>query len=233
MENKIYIWIEKIPSWINRTNTFQSFLSQEEKGRIEKLFFERDKQQYLISHGLMRIVLSQYSGIKPGDLKFKMNKYGKPKLVNKGCEELNFNISHSKEYFSMAISNYCDLGIDIEFKSEISEIDDVINNFFSDREIEAFKSIDQEIKLEAFFACWTRKEAFIKAQGKGLYFGLDKFSVSIDPFEPPILFYPEDRISQVWKIFDLKLQDDNFRAALVANANNSEIDYPEIDYPEI
>jgi 4'-phosphopantetheinyl transferase len=143
-------------------------LSAREKGRAERFCFERDRDRFVVSRGLLRTILGCYLGIEPGRLDFCFPAE-KPALCEWcGGTEIQFNLSHSAGVGLFAFARYLQVGIDIEYIREIPEMEDIVQRFFSEREKAAFGSLPGLWKKEAFFNGWTRKEAFVKAIGGGL-----------------------------------------------------------------
>jgi 4'-phosphopantetheinyl transferase len=73
------------------------------------------------------------------------------------------------------------VGIDLEHVRPMPDAEHLVTRFFSAREQRIFQALPETQKQEAFFNCWTRKEAFLKATGKGLTRPLDTFDVSLAP----------------------------------------------------
>jgi 4'-phosphopantetheinyl transferase len=110
---------------------------------------------------------------------------GKPALSRRFANsDLRFNVSHSEDVAVYAFSRGREIGVDVEAVRELRDADDIAVRFFSRRENEAYLALDPRDRLLGFFNCWTRKEAFIKALGDGLYYPLDCFDVSLAPDEP-------------------------------------------------
>jgi 4'-phosphopantetheinyl transferase len=110
---------------------------------------------------------------------------GKPALARGYAgSDLRFNVSHSDDVAVYAFSSGREIGIDVEAVRVIRDADDIAARFFSRCEYESYLALDARHRPLGFFNCWTRKEAFIKALGDGLYHPLDSFDVSLAPGEP-------------------------------------------------
>ena len=136
-----------------------------------------------------------------------MQDHGKPALADtSGKETIRFNLSKSDRVVLFAFTRDRGIGVDIERVRDISEMDQIAERFFSVRENAVFRALPESKKKEAFFNCWTRKEAFIKASGDGLSRSLDKFDVSLVPGEPARLLRTEgdSKGASRWSIQDLK-----------------------------
>jgi len=139
-------------------------------------------------------------------VRFRYGSYGKPELIIESCnEELCFNVSHSHGLALYAISLNRQVGVDIERLRSDFSVDLVARQFFSKRENLALSAMAPNEKLQAFFACWTRKEAYIKAKGKGLSIPLDQFDVSINPkdLESPLRIHGDPLESCRWSLQSL------------------------------
>jgi 4'-phosphopantetheinyl transferase len=153
------------------------------------------------------MILGRYIGVDPKELRFIHGKHGKPTL---DCLTANgsiqFNMSHSEGLALFGFARDHEIGVDIEFIRDIPEMDRIAEQFFSNKESGVFRSLPESKKKEAFFNCWTRKEAFIKAIGDGLYQPLDMFEVSLRPGEPARLLSidGDSRRASRWLIQDIK-----------------------------
>lgn len=160
-------------------------LSRDEQERAEKFRFSEHRQHYIVARGNLRRLLAERLRIAPRAVEFVENNYGKPKLAPvHGSADLDFNLSHSGALALYAFTSGRAVGVDVELIREIPDIDDLAERFFSPTEIASLKAFPVAQRSSAFLACWTRKEAFIKALGQGLTCPLDAFDVTIDPDAP-------------------------------------------------
>ena len=159
---------------------FWEMISPDERVRHARFYFERDKNAFLIARGTLRQLLGNYIGVKPEAICFAYNEWGKPSLSESIATGLKFNIAHSEGIALFAFSAGRELGVDVEFHRDNIDFDELANSVFSERERSAFLALPQNQKKTAFFAIWTRKEAYIKARGKGLAIPLESFDVSQD-----------------------------------------------------
>jgi 4'-phosphopantetheinyl transferase len=213
-EDEIHVWCAFLEQPASRIQAMFHILSIEEQSRAERFHFERDRRRYIVSQGHLRTLLGQYLRIAPEHIKFHRGTHGKPAL--KEAENLKFNLSHSHELAIYAITQSREVGVDIEHIRSIPDATQIVKRFFSAQEQRTFFSLPPEKHLEAFFNCWTRKEAFIKAKGKGLYHPLDQFSVSLAPGEPARLLEIENDPQETarWSLREL-LPAPGYVAALV------------------
>lgn len=152
-------------------------LSPDEHRRSIRFRRPVDRQRFVAAHGVLRAILSRYLQVGPSQLAFRYGVHGKPALAGAG---LNFNLSHSGPLALYAVSGQGPVGVDVERMEAGIECEELSARFFSLREHAALRLLPPETRREAFFACWTRKEAFLKACGGGLSLPLDDFDVSME-----------------------------------------------------
>ena len=172
----VHIW--KISTSSEEQETYFNLLSKDEKLRANKFRFTKDRKTYVIAKGVLRVLSGYYLNQKPEQIEFEYSKFEKPKYKNHS--RLKFNVSHSGNYIIIGFVNEYDLGVDIEYIKKDFDVLDIADNFFSTSELDALHQIDEKERIRAFYRCWTRKESFIKAEGSGLSFPLDTFSVTLD-----------------------------------------------------
>jgi 4'-phosphopantetheinyl transferase len=162
-----------------------ALLSDEERQRASRFAFDRDRRRFTVGRARLRQLLGARLGMRPQSVELTYRPHGKPGLARHcAISDLRFNVAHSGEVAVYAFSHGREVGIDLEAVRVIREADEIAAHFFSRREKEAYLALDQRDRLVGFFNCWTRKEAFIKALGEGLYYPLDCFDVSLAPGEP-------------------------------------------------
>lgn len=157
-------------------------LSPDEKARADRFRFAKDRNHFTVARGLLREWIGGYLHEPPASLEFCYGQHGKPALAGPHASSgLCFNLSHSFGVAVYAFAKERNLGIDVERVEPGSAGEDIARRFFSPREVSDLRSLPPESRAEAFFRCWTRKEAYIKALGTGLHTPLDSFSVSLLP----------------------------------------------------
>ena len=146
--------------------------------------------RFVAGRGFLRTVLGAYLRLDPGLLTFEYGPHGKPRLGGVG-RDLRFNLSHSEGQAVLGVVEGRTIGLDIEFERPGRDLDAIARRFFAPREVEVYESLSSEERPTAFYRCWTRKEAYLKAQGGGLSERLDRFVVSLEPDAPPALLWSE------------------------------------------
>ncbi len=192
-----------------------SFLADDERGRAARYHFDRHRRRFIVSQGVLRALLGAYLGREAGGIVFEYGPKGKPSLP--GEPELHFNVSHSHERSVVAISAGGELGVDIERLRPLPDADGIAQRFFSPREAATYAAVPRQQRPEAFFNCWTRKEAFIKALGEGLFLSLDRFDVSLVPGDRAEILRIDDDPEKArdWSLTDFRPVD-GFAGALAA-----------------
>lgn len=138
--------------------------------------------------GFLRAVLARYLSIAPRDIEFYYGEHGKPALAaSEAAAPLRFNLSHSHEVALLAVSRARPLGIDVEYARKTRDLDDIALRYFAHAEVAAYRALPAHQRLVAFYQCWSRKEAYLKAKGGGLAFPLGDFTVAFGPGEAPAL----------------------------------------------
>lgn len=181
--NEIHVW-RLFLSEIYK-HTLSDFLAADELTRARQFHFTKDRENFIAVRGTLRLILGSYLNIAPERLKFCYNDYGKPALPAKFHEHApHFNVSHSHNIALIAIARDREVGVDIEYIRSMETEDLIAEQFFSPREFKTLRSLPAYLQQTAFFTCWARKEAYIKAVGKGLTIPLDQFDVELRPGEP-------------------------------------------------
>ena len=174
----VHLWRADLNVWGSHAANLRSLLSDDELNRLDRLKIDNKKAEFLCSRSILRIILSRYLTKDPNDLSINYTLAGKPILPN---TELQFNVSHSKDFLLCGISLTNRIGIDIQEIYPISSLDRIINNFFSPTEIQYLRSLpSREEYQEHFFAIWTAKEAYLKAVGEGIQGSFNQLSTIPD-----------------------------------------------------
>jgi 4'-phosphopantetheinyl transferase len=159
-------------------------LSGDEQKRAARFQFKRDRRTFILSHGLLRMLLGACLGLAAADVPIVQKPGEKPLLV--GAGELDFNLSHSGEWGLVGLAT-TDIGVDIEMVRPMSDRDHIAKRYFAPGETAALAALPEAEREDGFFACWTRKEAYLKANGLGLTAPLDGFEVTVEPHASPAL----------------------------------------------
>jgi 4'-phosphopantetheinyl transferase len=200
--HEVHIWRLSLELSPDSVGSLESHLSADESQRAARFRFPADRHRFISSHGCLRDVLARYLHCEPGEIEFSTNKHGKPVLKH---HELEFNLSHSGDFALVAVSQSHRVGVDVErIRAGISSLV-IARQYFSKNEFAELEALPLESRETAFFTCWTRKEAYIKAHGLGLSLPLDSFDVSLSPDEPAVLraTRPDSSIASGWTLKSL------------------------------
>ncbi|HSB01710.1 MAG TPA: 4'-phosphopantetheinyl transferase superfamily protein [Anaerolineales bacterium] len=210
---QVDVWQVRLDLPAHMLERLQEFLSEEETQRAARFHFTADRNRFIAAHGCLRAVLTRYLRCLPDQFTFSVNSYGKPALND---HTLEFNLSHSSDVALIAISQERRVGIDVERIRPGISSQVIAQQYFSKFEFAELQTLPLEQKEAAFFTCWTRKEAYIKAQGLGLSLPLESFDVSLLPNEPAILraTRPDPDEARRWTLFALEI--DPYHEASVA-----------------
>lgn len=180
-------------------------LNDDEVERAKRFRFDRDRDRFVTARATLRLLLGRYLDTEPREVAFRYGSKGKPELADT-LSSVRFNLAHSHEVALYAFALGMDIGVDIErVRARITE-ERIPERFFARRETNALRSLPVADQREAFFRCWTRKEAFLKANGEGLAFGLNQFAVSVLQGENLRILetpYDPDEADR-WSLYDLK-----------------------------
>jgi len=185
--DEVHVWRACLDVQSSHVQRLALMLSADERERAERFRFQRHRDHFVAARVFLRILIGQYLQKEPDQIQFSYNPYGKPYLAQEGNHTPSFNLSHSEGLALYAVTRDREIGVDVEHVSERVDTDEVAQHHFSPSEIASIRALPQSLRQRAFFTCWTRKEAYLKAQGNGLSAALDSFSVSLKPAEPPAL----------------------------------------------
>jgi 4'-phosphopantetheinyl transferase len=196
-------------------------LAAAEIERAERFRVDLGANRYIVGRGAMRPLLERYTGVRAEELTFVHNEFGKPELPG---SEIMFNLSHSHGIALFAVTRGRAIGIDIERIREEVTMDKIAERFFSPAEASALSALPGHQRAEAFFNCWTRKEAWIKARGHGLSIPLNSFEVSLAPGDPARLLAtrPDPEEASRWSLLALDCEP-GYAAALAVAGEIGEV----------
>lgn len=186
---------------------YHELMSQDEKKKQARYRFAKHRHDSLITRALARCVLSRYCTKKPHEWEFCYNKHGKPQIV-RGPDDLplKFNLSHTKGLVACVVALDQDVGIDVEYTRKKTDVSKIAARFFSPTEARTIKELPRPVQKKMFFNIWTLKESYIKARGKGLSIGLDRFSFYLSEAGVPRVFFDKslENNPDSWRFFLLE-----------------------------
>lgn len=181
---QVHLWTADLDVGPFRLQALLGTLSLEERARALRFRFERDRRRFVAARGLLRSTLASYLGSSPEELRFRYGPYGKPYLsLTSSYPDIRFNLSRSEGLALYAVALGREVGVDLERLRPWSFARGVAARFFSTREKEALAAAPEPERAELFFACWTAREAHLKARGLGLAGGLGGPALQLEPGE--------------------------------------------------
>jgi 4'-phosphopantetheinyl transferase len=219
---EVHVWRIDLEQQPERLEKFRTTLETHELEQAGRFHFEKHRRHFVVARGSLRYVLARYLETRPELLRFSYGAYGKPALP--GQHSLRFNLSHSHEVALLAVALNAELGVDVEHVRADFASEDIARRFFSRVEVETFNALPGEQQVAAFFRCWTRKEAYIKAIGKGLSQPLDGFDVTLAPGEPAALLRADEDDATRWSLSDIDVGG-NYAGALAVERPAGEIKF--------
>lgn len=184
--NDVHLWAIDLTRPSPDLQKLRQLLAEDERARADRFHFDQDRDFYICARGVLRLLISRYQQTSPEGVSFVYGEQGKPELSE---GNLAFNVSHA---FGLALVGFTrgrEIGVDIELIRPLSDARAVARRSFSAAEFEEWTAVVEPHKMQAFFNCWTRKEAYIKATGQGLACPLGSFAVTLRPEEPAALLH--------------------------------------------
>lgn len=193
---QVHVWRASLALAAGPISELERTLSSDERARADRFLRPTPRGRYVAARGLLRRILAAYAGLDPASLRFAYGPHGKPSLApGQGAGTLRFNLSHSEDLALYAIAAGREVGVDVERIRPAFDGARIAREFFSTAEAATLAALPPAARTEAFFACWTRKEAYSKARGEGLALDPRSFDVSWDgasgdaPFPSTVLPY--------------------------------------------
>ena len=210
-DKELHVWRARLDLPSALLQRMASTLSSDETGRAERFLIAGARERFLAARGILRELLGMYLVLDPARVEFCYGPEGKPLLSKIHDSGISFNVSHSGGMALFAVCDGAELGVDIEEVKSGFKGGQIASHFFSEKEIAELAKLPSELAEEAFFECWTAKEAYVKARGRGLSIPLRSFTVGCGYREQLLL----DEAGNQWSCYALKPAP-GFAGALVA-----------------
>lgn len=225
--NQIHIWrIDTNSPNIEIGDLYENVLSSDERERALRLRSENDKNRFIITRAELRNSLSKYLKVRPADIDFTYNQYGKPSIKSEhNPANIKFNVTHSNTLVLYAITQNREVGIDLEYVREVSNSERIVKRYFSEEDGKFYHSQSEGNKKLAFFKLWTRKEAYSKARGMGIGLPGKKFDLSLTP---KFQNNSTENTNPEWSLVDIEINSD-YMASLAAEGKDLEIYHFTVD----
>ena len=226
-EGDVHIWLIALDDpAVNVGDIFREVLSEDEKTRASRLLTGVYRDRFVTARGYMRIILSRYLDMHPGEIRFQYNKNGKPAIrPDVNSKHVSFNLSHSRNIALCAVTLNAAIGIDIEYPRLVPRAEKILERFFSELEREYFRTQPDKTKELAFMNLWTVKEAYSKALGRGLSSELRNIDLSpVFSRESPTILSRATvtGVQELWTVYRFR-PGSEYVAALVLKGNAAKI----------
>jgi 4'-phosphopantetheinyl transferase len=180
---EVHLYSVRLESSENNFARAFSWLSPDEVERADRFRFDRHRRAFVLGRAVLRALVASFLRIAPAEASFTYGPKGKPALAGANCA-LSFNVSNSGDLAAYAFTSDCEIGVDIEHRKRLIEIEGIARRFFAPEEVTELMGLSETERHDGFFNCWTRKEAYIKAVGDGLSLPLDSFQVTLQAGVP-------------------------------------------------
>ncbi len=216
----VHLWQRELHTASPALEQCRELLSAEEREKAMRYRIERPRSDYILTRGTVRFLLAQYLHLTPAEISFRYTQYGKPLLAIES--DLRFNVSHSHGLALMGFVRQREIGVDVEQVRAQDDAKKLAERFFSIRERESLRDLTGDDLHAAFFRCWTRKEAYIKAKGEGLSLPLHQFDVSIepDPTQALLATRPDRSEAKRWTLLNVSAKSGYAAALAVQKTSN-------------
>lgn len=179
---EIHVWRSSLDLTAEEQAGLEATLDKEELDRASRFATDRLRNRWVVGRGIVRTLLGGYLDEAPATLRFRYGEHEKPYLTGRlQASTLQFNVSHSHGLGLFAFSREREIGVDVEWIRDDLEQGEIASRFFSSAESTWLSSLPLAEQVDQFFALWTCKEAFVKALGGGISFGLSRFDVQLEP----------------------------------------------------
>lgn len=217
-EDEVHLWYTRFERWPDDSllSPYEAMLSAEEQARQRRFLYPKHRRQFLISHALVRLVLSHYAGDAPAAWRFLTKAHGKPALASAAAQaDLRFNLSHTDSLAVVAVATGREVGVDAENVERRDPGIDLARRYFAPEEVAQLTRLDDDQRKSGFFDFWTLKESYIKARGLGLALPLDAFGFHLAPGSAPRISFSERIADNAadWQFLQLSISP-SFRIAL-------------------
>jgi 4'-phosphopantetheinyl transferase len=221
---EIHVWTLNLNQPSASEENYTSSLSTGELTRAGAFHSINLRMRYILAHFGLRFILGLYLNREPHEIIYGYEPHGKPYIVVPDADGLFFNLTYSHDLALIALNRGKPIGIDLEYCKFIPDADQIIAQYSSPEECSQYLQLKPEDRISAFYRCWTRKEAFVKALGSGLSYPLDWFCVSILPEEPArlIRLRGDSTAPNRWQIRELS-SGKGYEAALAVEGDVTRI----------
>jgi len=232
-EDEIHVWSSPLVVSESLLSALRAVLCEEEMDRASRSSSSTLRDRFLAVRGTLRHLLGRYLNRAPDQIRFIYGPHGKPSIASN--EELQFSLTHSGDWVAYALARGCPLGIDMERLRALPDMEKVANRMFCADEAAEIRQLPVSEQERAFFCCWTRKEAYAKADGRGLLAGFNSYRVTVRPGDAPRIVHMgfDATLAGNWSLHDLCLSPQYVAALAYPGARRSLSIFQVADLDEI
>ncbi len=223
---EVHVWRGILDRSSSELQAYWDVLSPSEQQRAQRFRSPKHQDQFIAAHGMVRHIISFYVNVPPAALRFDKGPHGKPFLDHPDSTGLIFNLSHSHNLALFALTSMGEIGVDLEHNQRTIHHHALADRIMSQEEKSIFHGLPAHEQKSAFLSCWTRKEAFVKANGRGLGSPLHEFSVAFTPVNRPEMgtIHDSSDARSEWSMYAI-FPDDQYTAALVVKGSPNMLRY--------
>src|SRR5579859_289641 len=211
---ELHLWRVRCDCAPELLHHYQDLLSPSEQERAARFVIAEARRDFMVTRAALREILGKYLNVEPSGIALRQGKHGKPHIS--GEPALQFNVSHSQGLAVLAFSSGEEIGVDIERTRAEFPASEIAGRFFSEKEVTEMEVLPPEERNRAFFSCWTRKEAYVKARGGGLQIPLGGFSLKVSESEEQQIL---DEEGKEWTIYSFEIAPE-FAGAVAVESKN-------------
>jgi 4'-phosphopantetheinyl transferase len=221
-ENELHVWRASL-DWSGAIlNRLENTLNAQERKRAERFLVPHARDRFVVARGILRELLGAYLGLDAAKVRLGYGPQGKPFLSPEHNSRICFSVSHSHEMGLFVFASGQEVGVDVEQVKTNFRGMEIATHFFSEEETAGLAKLPPKLAEEAFFGCWTRKEAYVKARGQGLSVPLRSFTVSFTEKQQLV----PDEAGVLWSCYALEPAI-GFTGAVVVAGQNWKLKYLE------
>ncbi len=226
-EGEVHVWRALLRREASEIPALLQILCEDERRKAAQFSFQEVREPFIVGRAVLRGILGRYLQVDPERVRFSYGPHGKPAIAPEcGGEGISFNMSDSCGLAIYAVARGRQVGIDLERMRSDVPCERMAKRFFAEAELKALMALPADQRQEGFFNCWTRKEAYLKAIGKGLSVPLKNVTVSLAPSEPAVILAIQDDSGHAgpWSLVALH-PDPAYSAALVVEGHESRLSF--------
>ena len=164
----IQLWLSSLQQPVQSMRQLYLTLAPSERRRAQRYRFSQDRRSYIACRGILKSLLARYADLPADEIRFCYGAHGKPALQHDGTgHSIHFSVSHSNQVALFGISRNRELGVDIEYRRPVAEMDAIAGEMLDQADFARYIRLSADAKCEFFFDCWARREALLKAAGIG------------------------------------------------------------------